>query len=252
MKILTTGTTLSAIAMVGVLLTACDKDVEEIHDDLVTPPHPNTTVSMGMAYSLNGAAFDPAQTFLDAGGTRVKLNTLKFYLSQPSFTNDDGDTVASFSEKYLLFDMSLGNQIQVIGELDGHLHEMHVALGIDSLTNHSDPMTLPHPLNAPGLWWGWASGHLFLMMDGRFDSDGDDVVDSDFNFHCGMDTMYTPTDLSIHRDANMGGLVVLPFNLSIDSIFSDLNVAAHPNITIVDPITVNLMRRLKAGLTHIE
>lgn len=236
----------------GSILVACDKDVEEEYDDLVEAPQANTVVAMSMSFTRGGSAFDPSVGFTDAAGTLVELRRLKFYMSQPVFTGDAGDTVASFPQKYLLFDLAQPGVVQNIGEVDAHLERMHIALGIDSVTNHSDPLTMAPPLNATFMWWGWATGHLFLLMEGKYDSTGDGVVDNadgEFTFHCGMDTMYTPTQFVVDTDADMGGNVILPFTLRIDSLFSQLDVAADPSIMVVHPTTLALMQRLKAGLT---
>lgn len=239
-------------------LVACDKDAEEVHNDLVGAPHANTVVSLTMSYTHAGAPFDTSIAFTDAAGTPIKITSLRFYISKVSFTDDAGDSVAAFPDKYLLIDLNQGGLIRNIGEVDGHLHEMHFGLGVDSVTNHSDPLTLGPPLNAPGMWWTWAAGYMFLSLEGRYDSNGNGVVDdtpgvdNEFLYHCGMDTLYTPVTIEVHTDADQGGDVALPINLNIDTLLSGMDIAVHPVIQEVTPITQDLMLHLAAGLSHVQ
>jgi hypothetical protein len=93
------------------------------------------------------------------------------------------------------------------------------------------------------------------MLEGRYDSDGNGVVegtDFPFEFHCGMDTSFRRVDMTVHTDADMGGNVIIPLNLSIDSLFSGLDVATQPVVHVVNDISLGLMHRLGNGLSHVE
>jgi hypothetical protein len=245
---------LSSLFLLG-LLTACEKDAEEIHDDLVNAPHANTTLTMSMSFTRNGAAFDPSVPFTDANGRTIRIDGLKFFMSQPWFEDDNGDTVANFPSKYLLFDLASAGSIQTIGEVDAHLHALHCGLGVDSATNHLDPTTLGAPLNDPTMWWGWAGFHKFLSLSGKFDSNSNNAIDNgdqDFNYDCGFDTLYTPLEVHVHTDADMGGSVVVALSLNIDTLMAGMNVAAQPQVHVLNDISAGLMQRLAAGITHVE
>lgn len=249
---------LMALAALGVgilSLSGCKKDAEDVHEDVFGHSHANTVVALSMRFSFGGTLIDSSRVITDGAGRKLKVEFLKFYMSAPSFTNDEGGSVAAFPNKYLLWSMQANEAISNVGEVDGHLHELHVALGIDSATNHGDPVLLQEPLIDPNMWWGWAPGHKFLIMEGRYDSNNDQVVDqSDDNFvyHCGMDTMYTPMTVHVHTDADMGGNTIIPLQLAVDSLFSGFSIADHPNEMQVHPITLAFMQRLKNGISRIE
>ncbi|MFN8352215.1 MAG: MbnP family protein [Flavobacteriales bacterium] len=246
---------LTALGAIGVL-SSCSKDeVEDTHSDLVGAPHANTVVAFTMSYTRAGAPFDKSVQFTDGAGTPVLVTRLKFFLAQPSFVDDAGDSVAAFPAKHFLVDLDDGGLVRNIGELDGHLHEMTIGVGLDSTTNHTDPTISVEPMASSGLWWGWAGGYKFLVLEGRYDSDGDGLVegtDFPFEFHCGMDTAYRRIMLNVHTDADMGGNVILPLDLNIDSLFSGLDVATQPVVHVVNDISLGLMQRLGNGLTHVE
>lgn len=229
--------------------------MEEAHDDLVHAPHANTVVAFSMAYTRAGAPFDKSVPFTDGAGTLVQVNTLKFFLAGPGFVDDAGAAVADFPGDHYLVDLDDGGLVRSIGEVDGHLHEMSIGVGLDSAANHTDPTISSEPMASSGMWWGWAGGYKFLVLEGRYDSDGDGVLegtDFPFEFHCGMDTAYRRVDLMVHTDADMGGNVIIPLSLSIDSLFSGLDVATQPVVHVVNGISLGLMHRLGSGLAHVE
>lgn len=255
MPMITIRTTAVALAAT-MLFSACSKDeVEDTQGSLVNAPHANTALTMSMVYARNGTSFDPAVPFRDANNTLISIDVLKFFIAQPWFKDDGGATVASFPNKYLLVDLAQAGTIQTIGEVDAHLHTMHFGLGVDTTRNHDDPMTLTAPLNDPGMWWGWADGHKFLSLEGRYDSNNNDAIDANdwtFTYDCGMDTLYTPTVIGVHTDADQGGSVLIGLSLNIDTLMAGLNVADQPNVHMVNGITSGLMHRLSAGLSHVE
>jgi len=50
----------------------------------------------------------------------------------------------------------------------------------------------------------------------------------------------------------MGGNVVIPLDLNIDTLMAQLNIAGDPVVHEVTPITRALMDKLAAGLSHVE
>ena len=243
------------LLMLAVVLSGCEKDLEETHEDIVGSDGANTVVATSMAYTHNGAAFDTSMVLTDAAGTRFKIEEIRFYMEAFSFTDDNGDSVASFPEKYHLVTSSEGGTIRNIGQLSGHLHEMRCGLGVDSVLNHTDPTTVSAPLGVNGIFWVWADGYLFLTIDGRYDSDGDGLVSSSdamMSYHCGMDTLYTLKTIHVHTDAHDGGNLIIPLALDIDTLMADMDIAAAPVLHTVTPVTAALMQQLAAGLSHVE
>lgn len=244
-----------AIAFV-LLFTACSKDdVEDTQSNLVGAPHANTALTVSMAYTRAGSTFDRTVPFHDANNTLIRIDALRFFMAQPWFQDDGGTTVASFPQSYVLMDLAQAGTIQTVGEVDAHLHTMHFGLGVDTTSNHDDPMTLAAPLNDPNMWWGWADGHKFLSIEGRYDSNNNNAIDANdwtFTYDCGMDTLYTPTSVQVHTDADQGGSVVIALSLNIDTLMAGMNVAVQPNVHVVNDITGGLMHRLGHSITHVE
>ncbi len=244
-----------AIILIAAFAIGCDKDGEEEYDDLVGNDPGNTIVAMSMSYTHNGTAFDTSMTLTDEVGTLFKVQRIRFYMGGFRFTDDNNDSVASFPSKYLLIDSHEGGDYRTIGQLRGHLHQMTFSLGVDSVSNHSDPGLMAPPLGYTGVYWTWAQGYLFLTIDGLYDSNGDGVVgsgDAGMSYHCGMDELYTLRTLEVHTDADNGGNLVLPLALNVDTLMSHLDIATTPLAHELSPVTQGLMANLAAGLSHIE
>ncbi len=233
-------------------LAACSKDAEQASDTLVNAPHANTALTMSMAYTRAGAAFDKTVPFHDAANRLVRIDGLKFFISQPFFLDDNDSTVAVFPNGYLLIDLDEGGLLRTIGEVDAHLHTMHFGLGVDTTVNHDDLATLTTPLNDASMWWNTTTGHKFLSLAGQYDSNNDGTVDQPFMYFCGTDALFTPKVIQIHTDADLGGNVSIPLALNIDTLMAGMDVAATPNVEVVNSITTGLMHRLGNSLTHVE
>lgn len=249
---------LAGILMLSTVLAfqACDKD-EDILPDPTPDPHPNTVVALQVNFKFNGADFAPGTMLLaDSLGVPVKVGRMRFFLSQPLFTDDNGDTVATFPDRYLLIDAFANGQVQAVGEVDAHLHTLHFGLGLDSATNHTDPTTFTEaPLNDPTMHWGWNpdNGYQFLQLEGFYESNGDGVVnamDNNFLYHCGGDALLTMKAIEVHTDADMGGNVIITLECHVDQLFAGLSVADDPVSEVVDATTLRLMQNLSNTLIH--
>jgi len=250
-------TTWSSILLASTLLVAlqsCKKD-----DDTDSPPatHANTVLGLQVNFMHNGAAFDPAtQVIFDSLGKAMRVDRMRFFLSQPFFLNDEGDTVASFPQKYFLADVASSGAIATIGEVDAHLHTMHFGVGLDSATNHTDPLTFTTPpLNDATMAWGWnpAVGYQFLQFEGVYDSNSDGSVNSSdggFVYHCGTDALLRARVVDIHTDADMGGNVILVLECDLDQLMQGISVAANPIVEIPNGVAKRLMSNLATSLTH--
>ena len=154
MQLRTPWSTILVASTFVLAIQSCKKD-----DPADTPPatHANTVLGLQVNFRHNGAAFDPStQVIFDSLGKAMRVDRMRFFLSQPFFLNDQGDTVAAFPEKYFLVDVASSGAITTIGEVDAHLHTMHFGVGLDSVTNHTDPLTFTTaPLNDATMSWGW-------------------------------------------------------------------------------------------------
>lgn len=175
---------LGAVVAAGLLFGAssCDDDPEIVDLLLEVKMMPGgTDYSPTATYTINGKA--------------VSFSTLRFYLHDPAVS--DGSTSYS-TDAYVL--ATPGSSTFQVGQVMNQAYSgFTFNFGIDSATNHADP-SLYDASNvlapqSPNMHWSWASGYIFLRIDGQFDSDGDGTPDTDFEAHLGTDNFYTPITL---------------------------------------------------------
>ena len=219
------------------LLAGCDSD-KDVLPDPTPDPHPNTVLAMAMHWNFGTEVFSLDSIYEDEFGHKLRFDLIEFYLAHPVFLGEFGDTLASFPTNVHLVSAGDGATIRTIGEVDAHLHEVNWTVGLDSATNHTDPATYAsgHPLNDFTLWWGWLTGRVFLRVTGKVDSNGDGLLtaaDNDVLYDVGRDTLLRHRQLLIEADADVGGTVIVDFNVDVQRMIQGIDVAAN-SITHTD------------------
>ena len=145
----------------------------------------NTLVN-GEQFVLNDTLYE------DYLGRKYRVELLKFYLSNWALEKQDGSMV-SFGTVNLV-DYSSENTLKIDAVIDTGLYvNLHFGVGLDSLTNASDPADFEssNPLSiAQNTYWSWASRYKFFMLNGRVDTLGGQNPDVIFSYHSGFDTLY--------------------------------------------------------------
>lgn len=211
---------MAIVALLATALTACKKDVETPPSSPITPP--TTAISAHFTFLVGESAFDPAQTFTDTQGRAVRVTKLKFYAHGIHFTDDQGAD-AGHVDRVILVDAAQGQAHIELGSLSpGHVHELHLALGLDSLSSygHPDQATAPAPLNDADMTWAWnvAMGRMFVKLEGFVDLNGNNQLDAEeteFQYH-GIGANMAPVHWHghVHTDLNAGSAHM--FHLQMD------------------------------------
>ncbi len=196
---------LSILTIFVVAFTACKKDDPEpvITSSGTTSSGSGVgTVMLHFHPMAGGNAFAFNTDYTDDFGNTYQFTRAEFYLSKIHFTDDDHNDIGVTNE-YLLLNPNM--HMYDIGDVnEGHAHELHLGIGVDSATNHLDPTTYDasHPLapQNPAMHWGWSTGYRFLVLEGRVDTDGDNALDTDFFFHIGTDALYRTHAVEVHAD----------------------------------------------------
>jgi hypothetical protein len=220
------------LATLAVAFGACKKDEEEP----TAPGQPSgSTGTFRIDYGFHWGTgdFDMANTYTDGNGHAVKFTTVKFYLSHPELMNGTNE-VAHFHDSYMLFDGATAHGSQTVGTMSpGSVTELRLTIGLDSLTNHADPITADFPLNIPGMHWSWnpAAGYKFLNLEGRVDNDGDGVVDDNdpsFTYHCATDNALREAALAFSGSVAAGGTLAPHLEIRMDLLVAGVDMLMTP------------------------
>lgn len=234
-------------------LSACDSD-KDVLPDPTPDPHPNTVLTMAMHWTFGADPFSLDSIYHDDLGHLVRFDEIRFHAGAPVFLGEFGDTLYTFPDNQHLISAEDGVTIRTIGEVDAHLHTMVLTLGLDSAANHTDPSVSPEPLNDFLLWWGWATGRVFLRVVGKVDSNGDgtiDALDNDITYDVGRDQLLRRRELLIEADADVGGNVIVDLGMDVQRLIQGIDMVADPvTHTDDDPVLAQtLMDNLVESIT---
>lgn len=119
-----------------------------------------------------------AYTF--GANTNVKINTVKYYISNVVLTEEDGTTY-EINDSYHLVDQSQASSLDFkIDDIpSGTYHKISFMVGVDEPRNTAGAQEgALDPAN--GMFWSWNNGYIFLKLEGTY---GD--ADENFSYHIG-------------------------------------------------------------------
>jgi hypothetical protein len=149
------------------------------------------------------------------------VSDFRYYISNVKAIRDDG-VVQNMKNTVLLIDP--GKREYDPGSLPtGTYKAIRFVVGLDSLTNHSDPTVFaagtPLSIQTPSMHWDWNSGYLFMKLEGKVDTSqkATGAPDCPFFYHLGMDTVLREVDVPIRFSVsnNSADTVRLKFDLAV-------------------------------------
>lgn len=196
------------------LIIACEND-----DNKTLDPGPQTAQVM-LQYDFNYGSDDFIlnQNYIASNGEVLRFSLATFYLSKPVIMDDVGGMTPLAPEYYLVRSDVMMSDMGTIEA--GHAHMFNISLGIDEATNTENGATgvqptdftdANHPL-APqpeGMYWSWASGYIFVKVEGEVDYDADGTFDNTFKYHLGTNEFRKDRSSMLHTDVLAGDTLTI-------------------------------------------
>jgi hypothetical protein len=127
-------------------------------------------------------------TYTNASGEAFKVTTLKYYVSNFKFTKTDGTiyTVPQDSSYFLIDESNAASHEPTLSIPEGEYKAVSFMVGVDSLRNTMDISRRTGILDptTTGMYWGWNSGYIHLMLEGT--SPASTQVGNVFQYHIGL------------------------------------------------------------------
>lgn len=162
-KYLRTAPLPGVLALAALLATGCKKDAEDNGQPVVgTVSLEFNNVAGTRPLALDGTAYTTPS------GESFSVRTLEYYISNVVLTRNDGVTYAP-AGVYHLVDASRSStrSFSIPNVPVGDYSGVRFTIGVDSTTTKADPLSLVGDLNpANNMYWAWASGHIFLKLEG--------------------------------------------------------------------------------------
>lgn len=192
------------LLFISSVLTSCKKD----EDPVDCTPDPVKTVSFHFDHMYAGEEFGLDSPYTIAG-VDVKFQRISYYMSNFMLMDDDGGSQMMDGEVMMISAAETHSSDIGVTELD-HIHMMSFILGLDSITNHMDPITAEAPLNDPDMHWNWnpMGGYKFIRVDGERDLNGDGTYEG-FEIHVATDVMKRAiSGLMVHENVAASGVTI--------------------------------------------
>lgn len=127
-------------------------------------------------------------TYTTQAGWDIQFTDIKFYITD--LGNGSNQLVDAARYDYT----QNGTQaFQVDGDYT-QFSSLSGNIGVPASINHNDPSAFPatsplNILNANGMHWGWNTGFIFIIIEGRADTipDGNPLFDHSLTYHVGTD-----------------------------------------------------------------
>ncbi len=225
---------LIGVALSALVFTSCSKE-----DDPVTPaPTPITPATTGTAmmhlHSSWGmmssnfyldTVYTLASTVTGVPARQIKISDARFYVSKVSF---DNNTLGA----YLL--VSPANMMYNLGSASpGTFTNLSFNVGLDSTTNHSDPMTAAAPLNETSMHWNWntSAGYKFIRLEGQIDSSLTGLAGEwkNFVYHVATDATLRNVSYSQNNSITVGQTTTVNYHIMWNRFFDGVDVATNSN-----------------------
>lgn len=202
----------------------------------------DVSVKVNFRYGSQPLAY--GQEYIYDTDKRIKIELAKFYVSKPALRNAAGEWIALDPAYYLV---DLNHPVMQAGKLaKGTYTALRFGVGVDNSRNiQTDPKAIPatdyptdHPLNAASdMYWSWATGYIFVKIEGRIDADNNgsyiDPEDKTVSYHPGVADLYR--EILLEKTFTVDGPTVLEISLDVEKLFTNINLLqnpyAHPNST---------------------
>lgn len=229
-----------------ILLTAllsCKKDTKD--PDPTPEPTPVTptsgTLKLEFEHVFDTVEFNLGQNYKNANGDTVKVNLLKYYISNIVITKDDNSTFVESNSYHLIDASNLSSTILSIANVPaGNYKSLAFTLGVDSSRNVSGSQTgALDP--AKGMFWSWSTGYIMFKLEGTSPQSGSSTksiiyhiggfggankAQRNFNFNFAS----TPSSITgsnspyIHLSVDINEVFKTPNSINVATVFMQMGV----------------------------
>lgn len=183
-------------------------------------------IKIKASFNYSGNNFSLNQVINDQLGRAIKIELLKFYISNVHLHFMQGGTVKIEDVLLINFNQSAGVEFLIKAPI-GTYNGISFGLGLDTQQNASDPSTFPatHPLSVlQNTYWTWATKYRFIMLDGKGDGNGDGNLNDLFSYHAGDDLLYNTLQFNTASfQVKTKQISTLEIKLDIDKVFFGSN-----------------------------
>lgn len=207
------------------LINSCNKE-----ENTPTPIPTTGNLYLKFNHNFNGDTFALNTEYTDDFGNKYTFVRASMYLSQPKLRNSDGNELQPSNQYFLVH--STTEQAFVEAFKPTTITRASINIGLDKEANNSDPAEydVSHPLayQSPSMYWGSMMDYLFVVLEGRVDTDKDAVLDESYTFHFGTDAYLNSISKdNISLSIESSKTTYLNVNIDYSKFFSGIDLSTE-------------------------
>jgi hypothetical protein len=243
------------LAFLIVAMVACKREEPLPPKDMDTAVS-NGTASLTFMFTHNGTPLVLDSSYSDGAGNMIRIDKLKFFISDIELIDADHQEIIGFEDTYLLIDAATPNSEFDLGTVPaGHVHQVHVMIGLAPSMNHTDPMYAPAPLNSTDMHWRDDPPAQFKFLnleghvDGNADGDLDDLEDVRFTRYCATDALVRETLFHTSVDIAEGDDATIEVGVDLGALLQGVDLRTTPVAVGGGPANSTLMNNMILAIT---
>jgi hypothetical protein len=164
------------VLILSITIYACHKDKDKEVEPVLTK---NGTLKLQLESDINGSKIKlNSVKYLNEHLDTFTVSSLKYYISNIRLKDASGNFY-TVPESYYLIDVSISNDTTLIipNIPEGDYIQAEVAVGIDSIRNHTGAQTgALDPTVASVMFWSWSAGYKFVVLEGTYKTAGSNGI----------------------------------------------------------------------------
>lgn len=230
---------LALVLLLAIGLSSCSDEEDEPKPQQDTQDTTGTVRIHTEFITGPGQPLVLGETFESAAGDSIRLEFVRYWMSNLAFTNQEGEVVRPDTAYYLIEKTADNTREMVSIDLpEGSYTQVDFYVGVDSLRNSALDYQIGELQVGQAMNWNWNTGYIFWKQEGTyFNADSGKFVKH--KFHLGLDTnlQMISTDLSSDPLIVEGGKKagMLHYMLNVAKVYKDYSLMSEPNVVMVGP-----------------
>lgn len=221
--------------LVMVMIFAGCNDDDPVKDD---PDPSNGSLTVNFSHTFNTTPFNLTSNFVTDLDDTIKFSEFVYYISNVSLQNDAGIWVNLGNYNLVDFSDQTSLKLNLTNLPGGTYKKLRFLVGVDSIANSTGAQEgALNPSN--GMFWSWATGYIFIRMQGRFNNNRPMTIDMGGIQNLPIielpinATINQGTSATANINFNVADVFVTPNDYKLDSVSSIMHDALHPNASML-------------------
>ncbi len=216
---------------------------------------PPPSMLIHFTHVVGNQPFSTATVYQDSSGRSFQFQTARFYISNAALLTSTGSVAL---DPYQHVDAASPDISYTFGSIaPGNYTGLRFDIGVDSVTNHSDPTLFPtgHPLSPTAAvthdHWTWNVGYVFLKIEGVADTSAsmNGNLTREFTMHIATDPLLT--EVRLNKAITIGDVPSFVLEMKVDWLkaLSGYNFQRSTHTTDNMPVALRAMNNFATGIT---